>query len=89
MYDIVKKVVMPAMASVRRLGLGSETLVIVWLVNSGAKCEFQPGISRSNADQNKARPVGWRQLDECFQMRAPRFNPRLKITDRSLRESSR
>src|SRR6185369_4546370 len=74
MYDIVKKVVMPAMASVRRLGLGSETVVIVWLVNTGAKCEFQPGISRSNAGQNKARPRRMAQLDEFLQIRPPRLN---------------
>jgi hypothetical protein len=53
MYDIVKNVVMPAMASVRRLGLSSETVVIVRLGRIAARtATFSRGFSRMNADQN-------------------------------------
>jgi hypothetical protein len=59
MYDIVKKVVMPAMASVRRLDLGSETVVIVgWLI-AARSASFSRGFRGARrSEQGTAQEDG-------------------------------
>src|SRR4030095_2881669 len=78
MEDIVKNVVMPAMASVRRLGLSSGTVVIVWLGRIAARsASLSRGFSRVSADQNKRHgSAGWQHNELNFRSAGAGVNPR-------------